>query len=80
MRGQSGYVLPVFAQRGKHDGNHVQPVKQIASKFFLTHSFLQVPVRRCEKSHIDLDGSRSTHADEFPLLQHAQQLRLQDRR
>ena len=79
MPRQHGNIFSAFSQRRHGQLHHRQPVVQILAEFPSAHRFVQVAIGSSDQSNINLNRMRSTHAFEFALLQHAQQLHLQRR-
>ena len=55
-------------QRGKVDGEDVEPVVEVFPENSLTESFFQILVGCRDDPDIRLDGSGTTHSFKFPLL------------
>ena len=79
MLGERLDVLGTVAQGGQGDGHHVQPEIEVFAEIAPAHLFLEVAVRGGEQPDVHLDRLRAADAIDFPLLDGAQQLRLQPR-
>jgi hypothetical protein len=76
MVGEYGDVTVPLAQ-GRHDDREdTQAVIQVSPKSTGFHFFQQVPIRRGDHSHIDLDRARRSETFEFAVFQHPEQFRL----
>ena len=65
---------------GMCDGDHVQPVVQVLLELAARDHLPEIAVGRGDHAHVDLLAALGAERLELPLLQHAQQLRLQGRR
>src|SRR5580704_16709949 len=70
-------VFRALAQRGNGNRKDVQPVVEVAPKFFRHHHLFQVAMSRGYDSSIHVLGPSTAQPLELPLLQDAQELRLQ---
>ena len=70
-------VLRAFAQRGNANRENIQTVIQIAAKLFSVDHLLQVAMGRGHYSDVNFLRPGTAQALEFPLLQDAQEFRLQ---
>ena len=71
---------PALAQRRQHERDDVQPVEEILAERAGPGRRLQVAVRRGNQPEVHPHRPRAADALELPLLQRAQQLRLQRER
>ncbi len=69
----------MLAQRRRSDRNHIQPVIQILPEFARLDRLLQVLVGRSDHPRVERQQAVSSQPFEFALLQHPQQLGLQQR-
>ncbi len=67
-------------KRGHAERYDIEAVEKILAKAALLDFFFQIAIGRGDQADVQLDGARSAHALEFTLLQHAQQLGLQQGR
>jgi hypothetical protein len=70
------HVGEPLAQRRNPEGVHVEPIQQILSKPSGLDFPLEISVGGCDHAGRDPDRSIATEAHDFPLFEHAQQLRL----
>src|SRR5207302_464496 len=70
-------VFRALAQRRHLDGKNIQPVVEVAAKLLLGHHTFQVAMGRSYQPNVDSLGPCAPQALEFPLLQDAQQFRLE---
>ena len=77
-RQRCGNVLRPFPERGQRDGEHVQAVEQVLAEQTLFHLFLEIFRRSGDDPHIDPRGLGIAHRADLALLQHPQQLDLQE--
>ena len=70
-------VLASLAQRGKRDRKDIQPVVQIVPEPVLSNFVSQVAIGGGNHPHVDVHRARASESLELPLLQDAQQLRLE---
>ena len=80
MLGQRQRVLGTLAQGRRLERHHVQAVKQIAAEIALLHGLFQIAIGGGQQPDIQLNGLGSAHAFHLALLQHAQELGLQEGR
>ena len=76
LRGQRYDVLPTFPQRRNVDMDDVKPVIQVAPERPLLYHVPQIPVRRSNKTDIDMDRPGSADTLYFLILYDPQQLGL----
>ena len=74
---QPALVLAQLAQRRHGDGEHAEAVVQVGTEACGANLLLEVPVGGGQHSGLALPRGGLAHALKFPVLQHAQQLRLQ---
>src|SRR5436190_2183210 len=77
---QQGDVLPAVAQRRHVDRDDVEPVIEVLPEPLLLDQLLERPVGRRNDADVDLDVLGAAHPAERPLLERAQELRLERRR
>src|SRR3954452_4808967 len=65
-----------FASRWQRDWKYVQSVIEVSSKPVLHDHSPEILIGRRHDPHIDSSGLRTHESFEFPLLKHAQELRL----
>ena len=65
---------------GSLDRHHLEPMIKILAELALGDGLFQIAVGRRNQAHVDLDRLVAADAEHFPVLQHAQQLRLQGQR
>ena len=70
-------VAAPLAQARQRDRKDVQAIVEIAPEAAVPHLLGQVAVGRGDDADVDVDRARTAEALDLPLLQHAQQLRLQ---
>ena len=58
-------------------GHDAQPIEQVGAEGARRHPLLEVPVRRGDEAHVNLDRLRSPHPGEGSVFEHPQELRLQ---
>ena len=75
--GQQGHILPPLPQRWDLQREHVEPIIQIHTKFSALGHGHQIPVSGSDHPNIHGDLFGSAYPAELPLLEHAQQLRLE---
>src|SRR5271166_735884 len=75
--GQKRNILRSLSQCRQCDRNNIQAMIKIAAKRPGLHCLEQTAVGCGDEANIDLHRTCSAHAFELPLLQNAQQLRLQ---
>ena len=73
---QHGDVAGPIAQRRQRDRKDVEAVVEILAELAGGDLLLEIPVRRRDHAHVDLDRLGAADALELALLQHAQQLDL----
>src|SRR6266850_3873436 len=80
MMDDRGNVLEMFAQRGRFDGQHFQPVVKVPSKLAGRDRSPEIAIRGGD--HSNIDGYRPLTADsvQLSILEHAKQLRLGGKR
>ena len=74
--GQQRNVAGPIAQRRHLDWKDVQTVIQILAKCPFMHGLVEISIRRCDNTNIDLDRHRAANPLKLSLLQHPQQLGL----
>ncbi len=79
MVNQQRDVLATLAQRRKRDRQDIQPEQQVAAETALGHHGVQIMIGRDDHTHVHLDFRLTADRTHLPLLQHAQQFRLQAR-
>ncbi len=77
MADQQWDIFAALPQRWRADGENIQPVEKVTSKFALSDTFRQVAVRRCHHPHLHLDRVVAPQTFELLILEHAQQLGLE---
>src|SRR5262249_18770871 len=80
MLDQQRDILGSLAQRRQANRDDVEAVVEVAAKLAVRHEYFQIAVRGGENSYIGLDGLVAADPFEPLVLQHAQQLRLRERR
>src|SRR5271169_2569631 len=79
MRHQGRNILAALPQWWQQDGEDIQTVVEVATKFASTHHLRQIPIRCSHQAHVHLVSPSAAQALEFLFLQDAQQLGLQCR-
>src|SRR5512147_388113 len=69
-------VTAALAQRRQPNRKHVDAVPEILAKGAYLHHLVELPVRRCDQSHVDWNRPLSTHPLKYALLDHAQEANL----
>src|SRR6185503_3671303 len=72
-------VLTAVAERRDVDRDDVQPVVQVFPELLLLDQLLEGPIGRRDDADVDLDILRAADAAEGPLLERAEELRLERR-
>ena len=70
-------ILGSFPQGRNGNGEDIQAVIEVAAKLLLQDHFFQVAMRRGDNANVHFLRPRAAQPLEFPLLQNAQQFRLQ---
>ena len=70
-------VASAISKRWQRDGEHIEPVKEIAAESSLPDFVGQVAVRRRHDSHVDIDRTRAAKPLDLPLLNDPEKTRLQ---
>src|SRR5205085_5923526 len=78
--GDERNILDPLSERRQLDGEHVETIKQILSKFLFDHETLQVLIGGGHHTHVNLDIVLTADPLELALLQHSKQLYLHRRR
>lgn len=78
--GEEPDVLAPLSKRWEPDRQHVDPVEEILAEASRLDLALEIAVRGCDHAHVDRDGARPAEPFDAPLLQRAQELRLDGRR
>ena len=76
MIDQQQNVLRAAAQWGQVNGDYIKPVEQVFTEPAFTHQSAQINVGGGDHPHIHLDLMDSAQVHKFPVLKHAQDLRL----
>src|SRR5271169_4701568 len=69
-------ILAAVAQRWQFDAEDIEPIKKIGTEFTFLDQFFQILVGGSDAAKVYLDDLIATHAGDFALLQHAQQIGL----
>src|SRR5258705_8877197 len=75
--GQVGQIRLALPQRGHPDGHHVEAVVEVLAERARPDRLPQVGVGGRDDPHVDLDGAGAAEPLDLPLLQGAEELRLQ---
>src|SRR5271156_5362497 len=73
-------VFAALPQWWQQDGEDIQTVVEVATKFASIHHLRQIPIRCSHQPHVHLVSPSAAQALEFLFLQYAQQFGLQCRR
>jgi len=76
MLDQAWNVLRTLAEGRKLDAQDVQAVEKVFAKTARRHQIAKLMVGRCDDPHIHVDRLLAADAQEFPLFQDSQKLRL----
>ena len=76
---QQQRIVAALTKRRQHDAHGVQAVEQVGAKRRLLDSFIQGPVGRRNDAHVHATHAGFSHTPRLALLQHTQQLHLQQR-
>ena len=71
------HIVPALPQGGQMQGNHVESVVQITPEATETDGLFKLYIGCSNNAHVCLASSRGTQPFEFPLLNNAQEFRLQ---
>ena len=76
MFGEEWNILTALPEGGQIQRNDVDAVVEVFAELPLANEVFEVLVRRCDDTHIHLDGLYATDSGELSFLQDAQQLGL----
>src|SRR5580700_5848891 len=74
---QKGNVAAPFAQRGQADRKDAQAVVEVTPELPFGHAVSQIAIGSRDQPYVDADRMSAAYPLELPILQHAQELRLQ---
>ncbi len=74
---QQRNIVGTFAQRRQVDGEHVEPIVEIAAEFPVDNHLLEIAVGGGDQPDVGLDQLVAPQTFELLLLEDAQQFRLQ---
>src|SRR5215467_1206302 len=78
--GKEQDVIPAFPQRRDRQWHSGNAKIQILAKYFFRDGLLKIAIGGDDNAHVHFNGLRTAHTFEPPLFEHAQKLRLNDKR
>jgi hypothetical protein len=76
MRGERRDVFGAIAQRWNVNVDDVETIEQILPELSVRHRLLEIPVRRREHVHVDVETAHAAHAPKLVRLDDVEKLGL----